>query len=1658
VDGRGRDDETDEDDVSDTETHMSGTDTDADNANGDGKMQRKLRRLLSELPLLLDAVDIAYEAESRATGRFHLTLQMAAARKELQESSLFGQFLRWVRSSGQQRKLANAGPFVTALLLRPDASLGVVLSTRAEWLDQGGESSTVQNPLVPAQAGPWRWAQQLDELLVSFGEALRAERRRAAKIRREAVEAEERRRGRRARWRRGQQRELKAKRKGLLMTLNVQLRRKEVAIKRRHQRQLDEERDWRREMESIDRASMRDEADFRQQEAEEAKEARHSERSMRLRATREAEEMQVKDSERSVAVEAAARALRRMRATEARRIDKKAKAVGTGAEGKIELRRLELSLRYDSASSAPGAGMGTAAPGELWAMQEEDWASQDAEVAARKAETQPQEEEEERQRQNALRKARLIRGARRREMGEQRDEQQRKQQVILRRRRQRTEEWRGLRQEQEAALRGNKAWHQCKQRILKRVDALVLVRRAEEQRRRSGGAVLFKDKDFDSEKEREREERVLWARVAKMLDSARYGDGTGARSRKTKRGKGEVQWMRPSELELPSLGLGAELALGLGGLSIPPALTTFAASPKKKRTPKAGGAGAVVLVRAGNTRHDLSHEKQWVCQSFLADRWLVSAIAIVASHDDHTRWLTSRAAGTSSSTVAVGQRHASDDSDEDDEDDGDTGVNDALPLLPVQAGGCRPNLLERLFLSKSVNQCGAYALQLCMPTAGWEHVLLDDRFPCYSHAMASKQGRKANSTTAAAWRPACGYNVSSNVDADGNPLHHFEVLTALLEKAFAKVYGGYPALAGGMVHTALEALTGGVGEELDLGDSDCGLAMLDGSLWHRLVHCHRMGHIICVGRPSSSGGGGGNGAADPDDGEVLQIIRMEQVQTGTVGTLISGWSAGGANVSAAAAAGRAGQTLRLVQLQVPRLRTPGAKGKGSSKRRNNEHEVNWHGLWRQRRRREWDAVARSDELRGAGGVAALRRARAKVENGARTRTTSNHLNKVGENYIKGKWIDKKVKVEEKDESMQADTHTFWLPFEALMAAQQSVFVCRLHRTRREGGLWHKYVATGRWKGLPPVAGGGDELGESGTAAQLHSTRREREREQQQQQQQQWRMLHSPQYRLHVDDTATSVFVKLTLICKEKESVGAGSNADVEGGSTGPGSPSKQASETTAYGLDVAGDNEEDDIGVRMGIFVLDCFGRRARAVVRRHIVAGSIVPSTDSSSADTDDMHPSSAGSDGIDSTAGGRTHNVCAKTMGSRGRQDTEEIFLEIANLPPRKEPYTLLPCTREVVDASFRIEVFTDVPLCMRGSQETAKDWEAKQTEEMPLLELPAPSQYACADVEVDSFDGHGMGLGGQVTGSANDEEEVDEGARAEDVDAWAAEEEAVAKMTKEELLQDSTDEEEEEPGGDEKQEEEEEDQCESDTDSESATGDSEETSDPEAEIAAAASSMKAEQQARQQWEASVKPAGFRPAARGPAVGDGARGPAVGDGASMRTNNPRENEQQQQQQRQDDEEDDEEDDSEDEDLDPEDALLSLAQEAVTILLPQLAPHEEELQQMADVVMDEAMEKFNGEFDEAGYYIQSAINAPTMLGVPGDATTAEAKKRFRKLVLQHHPDKVRTILSVALIRCVQYYRLQLRLTSTDSLTCPPRVVILSNFRHCPRLTKRLGG
>jgi len=86
--------------------------------------------------------------------------------------------------------------------------------------------------------------------------------------------------------------------------------------------------------------------------------------------------------------------------------------------------------------------------------------------------------------------------------------------------------------------------------------------------------------------------------------------------------------------------------------------------------------------------------------------------------------------------------------------------------------------VERLFVTKDFNEQGVYELNLSK-NGEWCRVVVDDYFPCYPNGgpMFSR--------------------------SNGN-----ELWVLLLEKAYAKLHGGYKAIAGGLPFEAMMDLTG----------------------------------------------------------------------------------------------------------------------------------------------------------------------------------------------------------------------------------------------------------------------------------------------------------------------------------------------------------------------------------------------------------------------------------------------------------------------------------------------------------------------------------------------------------------------------------------------------------------------------------------------------------------------------------------------------------------------------------------------------------------------------------------------------------------------------------------------------------------------------------
>jgi len=100
-------------------------------------------------------------------------------------------------------------------------------------------------------------------------------------------------------------------------------------------------------------------------------------------------------------------------------------------------------------------------------------------------------------------------------------------------------------------------------------------------------------------------------------------------------------------------------------------------------------------------------------------------------------------------------------------------------LSAIAAVAENENRIKKLFLSRKVNNEGCYCVALCI-NGMWEEVILDDQFPVHAN---SKEIAFNSSKTNELW-------------------------VCLLEKAWAKVHGGYLNTDGGLTREALHDLTG----------------------------------------------------------------------------------------------------------------------------------------------------------------------------------------------------------------------------------------------------------------------------------------------------------------------------------------------------------------------------------------------------------------------------------------------------------------------------------------------------------------------------------------------------------------------------------------------------------------------------------------------------------------------------------------------------------------------------------------------------------------------------------------------------------------------------------------------------------------------------------
>jgi calpain-15 len=129
---------------------------------------------------------------------------------------------------------------------------------------------------------------------------------------------------------------------------------------------------------------------------------------------------------------------------------------------------------------------------------------------------------------------------------------------------------------------------------------------------------------------------------------------------------------------------------------------------------------------------------------------------------------------------------------------GDCWLMAALALLTE-----RPQMLDHILLTKTVNKEGVYLVRLCH-NGLWKTILVDDCFPCtqYGYLAFTQANRR-------------------------------QLYVPLIEKACAKLFGSYGDLISGQTEEGLQLLTGTPCDHLELNPSG---STVDGDLiWAKLL-------------------------------------------------------------------------------------------------------------------------------------------------------------------------------------------------------------------------------------------------------------------------------------------------------------------------------------------------------------------------------------------------------------------------------------------------------------------------------------------------------------------------------------------------------------------------------------------------------------------------------------------------------------------------------------------------------------------------------------------------------------------------------------------------------------------------------------------------------
>lgn len=144
-------------------------------------------------------------------------------------------------------------------------------------------------------------------------------------------------------------------------------------------------------------------------------------------------------------------------------------------------------------------------------------------------------------------------------------------------------------------------------------------------------------------------------------------------------------------------------------------------------------------------------------------------------------------------------------------------LGDCYFLAAISSIALHPHRLERLFLIKNYNKEDIYGIALCI-NGVWQEVLLDGYIPCINN------------------RPAFNSNKSG----------HLWVI--LLEKAWAKIHGGYYNINSGLTREALHDLTGAPAKTLFVED------FKQDDLWLKLLKYQYKKFILTAGSDNLNNG------------------------------------------------------------------------------------------------------------------------------------------------------------------------------------------------------------------------------------------------------------------------------------------------------------------------------------------------------------------------------------------------------------------------------------------------------------------------------------------------------------------------------------------------------------------------------------------------------------------------------------------------------------------------------------------------------------------------------------------------------------------------------------------------------------------------------------